>query len=530
MKRLAFVVGGLVTLLIIGSAFAQQGPRTSQLTEQEKRGKYIYLQGSRLTGKPITAFLGDGATELPATAMLCCNCHAFDGRGNPEGGVIPSDITWEALTKSYGITHASGRKHPPYTERALELAITKGIDPAGNHLPDTMPRYWMSREDLKDLVAYLKWLGKEQEPGLSETSIKVGTIVPGQGPLAEMGQAMKAALEAYFEEANLRGGIYNRRVELRVIYSSADPKAARADVERFIDGEQVFAIAGAFIAGADKELISLIEGKEVPLIGPMTLYPEIDYPLNRHIFYLFSGLKEQAHALVNFAGEKMQKQNPRIAIVSPDDGGPRGVAEAIEEQSKKRNYNSVTSIVYSRKQFDAARVVEKMSGAITDAVFFLGSSAEAAALLKEAEKSKWTPLVLIPGVLAGKDTLDAPQIFKGKIFLSFPTLPSDQTGDGAIEYRALAEKHKLSAHHLAAQISAYCAAKILVEGLRLAGKDLSREKLVRTLEGFYDFETGLTPRITYGPNRRIGALGAYIVTVDPEKKQFIPASEWIIPD
>jgi ABC-type branched-subunit amino acid transport system substrate-binding protein len=171
-----------------------------------------------------------------------------------------------------------------------------------------------------------------------------------------------------------------------------------------------------------------------------------------------------------------------------------------------------------------------MSGAITDAVFFLGSSAEAAALLKEAEKSKWTPLVLIPGVLTGKDILDAPQVFKGKIFLSFPTLPSDQTGDGAIEYRALAEKHKLSAHHLAAQISAYCAAKILVEGLRLAGKELSREKLVRTLEGLYDFETGLTPRITYGPNRRIGALGAYIVTIDPEKKQFIPASGWIIPD
>jgi hypothetical protein len=106
-------------------------------------------------------------------------------------------------------------------------------------------------------------------------------------------------------------------------------------------------------------------------------------------------------------------------------------------------------------------------------------------------------------------------------------LPSDQTGESVLEYRALAEKYKLPGRHLPTQISAFCAAKILVEALKLAGKDVSREKLIRALEGFYEFETGLTPRITYGPNRRIGALGAYMVTIDPEKKEFKRVSGWI---
>jgi hypothetical protein len=66
--------------------------------------------------------------------------------------------------------------------------------------------------------------------------------------------------------------------------------------------------------------------------------------------------------------------------------------------------------------------------------------------------------------------------------------------------------------------------------LKLSGKELSREKLIRSLEGLYDFETGLSPRISYGPNRRIGAFGAYIVGVDPAQKHFIPASKWITPD
>ncbi|HEX8424439.1 MAG TPA: hypothetical protein VF634_13560, partial [Pyrinomonadaceae bacterium] len=87
------------------------------LTPQEKRGKQIYLRGTSASGKEILAYLGEASLEVPASTMTCANCHGFEGQGKPEGGVAPSNITWEALTKSYGVTHASGRKHPPYTER-----------------------------------------------------------------------------------------------------------------------------------------------------------------------------------------------------------------------------------------------------------------------------------------------------------------------------------------------------------------------------------------------------------------------------
>ena len=69
--------------------------------------------------------------------------------------------------------------------------------------------------------------------------------------------------------------------------------------------------------------------------------------------------------------------------------------------------------------------------------------------------------------------------------------------------------------------------KILVEALKRTGKNLTREELIKTLEGFYEYPTGLTPAITYGPNRRVGAMGAYVVTVDLQKKQFVPVGGWI---
>ena len=120
-----------------------------------------------------------------------------------------------------------------------------------------------------------------------------------------------------------------------------------------------------------------------------------------------------------------------------------------------------------------------------------------------------------------------PAAFKDKIFLAFPTVPADITPAGVAEFRALREKYKFAPRHTAAQLSAFAAAKIFVEGLQRAGRDLSREKLITALEGLYDFETGVTPRLTFGPNRRVGAAGAYVVTIDPEKKEFAPASGWV---
>jgi len=78
-------------------------------------------------------------------------------------------------------------------------------------------------------------------------------------------------------------------------------------------------------------------------------------------------------------------------------------------------------------------------------------------------------------------------------------------------------------------LAAFSSAKILVEGLKQAGRDLSREKLIVVLEGLYEYQTGLTPPITYGPNRRVGALGAYIVSIDLKAKRFVPVSNWIEP-
>jgi ABC-type branched-subunit amino acid transport system substrate-binding protein len=96
------------------------------------------------------------------------------------------------------------------------------------------------------------------------------------------------------------------------------------------------------------------------------------------------------------------------------------------------------------------------------------------------------------------------------------------SNEGTAEFRALLEKYKIAPRHTAAQLSAFAAAKVFVEGLTRAGRDLNREKFISALDSLYEYDTGVTPRLTFGPNRRVGAAGAHIVRFDPATKIFSP--------
>jgi ABC-type branched-subunit amino acid transport system substrate-binding protein len=100
-------------------------------------------------------------------------------------------------------------------------------------------------------------------------------------------------------------------------------------------------------------------------------------------------------------------------------------------------------------------------------------------------------------------------------------VPTDVGPAGLAELRALEEKYKFAPGHTASKLNAFAAAKIFTEALKRAGRDLSRETLIKALEGFYEYDTGVTPSITFGPNRRIGSLGSYVVSVDLTKREFV---------
>ena len=486
------------------------------LTPQEERGRHIYVDTKSPSGGEITAVLGEGV-EVEGAAVNCASCHGRDGKGRPEGGVTPTDITWATLTRPYGVTHPGGRRHPPYDERTMKRSLTLGFDPAGNTLHVAMPRYRMSRQDMEDLVAYLKTLGRTGAPGVDDAAVRVGVLLPPPGAPEGMGKAVRSALEARFAAANAAGGLYGRRLEPRFLDLPALPGERKTAAARFLESENVFAVAAPFLAGADADLAALFQEKEIPSVGPFTLYPREDIALNRYVFYLFPGLETQARALARFARGLPQPAAP--AILAPRDAALDAAVEALGKACE-----GCTVERYGRESLP--ELAAKLATAKADPVFFLGSGAEAVALLRAAESRSWRPRLLVTAAASGPDLFAVPAAFDGRVFVALPAAP--EPGPEAVaRYRSLGP---LPPEHLSAQLSALAAAEVLIQALERAGRDFDRESFIETLEGIQRFDPVYSPPVSYGPSRRLGVRGASIHALDLAARRLAPAGTWIDAD
>jgi hypothetical protein len=143
-------------------------------------------------------------------------------------------------------------------------------------------------------------------------------------------------------------------------------------------------------------------------------------------------------------------------------------------------------------------------------------------VLRTLARSPNPPVCLIPGSTFTPEIFDLPASLEGRVIGSFATLPSDSTAEARAEYRSLAEANHLTGEFRPYQFRALAAAHVLVEGLRRAGRDVSRDKLIETLERLYEFPTGFTQPVSFGPNRRVGGAGARLVRVDLRRKELMP--------
>ncbi len=466
------------------------------LTPAEKRGREIYLHG-KAAARPITAFFGaDDAGEIDASVVPCASCHGPDGRGVPEGTVAPSDIRWSVLEKPFA-SNDGGRRRPRYDAGLLARTVRKAVDSGGTPLFAVMPRYRLAERDLDDLVAYLRRLGNEPQPGLDDTAIVVATVVPLSGPRQPVGESVRGVISGYFDDINKDGGLFGRQLKLEAI----DAAAPAAKVATALSGG-IFAVVGASWSPNDRGLDDVIGTERIPLVTPFATAADSRSLVSS--FFIFPDLESQALALIEFAAERAGKGPIHVALVH--DGSK--AAEAAANAAARRCSSMGWSV--SRNAADDADLLLVIGNVDVPAV---------AAAIKSGE-------ILMAGASISKSLFE----LRGRtVFVAAPTLPDDVSEEGSSELQSFGTRHRLDPAHRAAEIAAYATVKLFVEGLRRGGRDLTRERLIASLEHLYGFATGVTPTLTYGPNRHVGAVGAYIVGIDLDRRTFGAASRWITP-
>jgi ABC-type branched-subunit amino acid transport system substrate-binding protein len=511
-----------VTLLAALAALALAAPAGGVLTLREAAGRQIYREGTSPSGRPISAFLA--GTSVPASAVACATCHGPDGSGRPEGGVVPPPVGWSELARKGGHVHDAGRRHPAFDRRSAIRAITEGVDPAGNALDPAMPRFSLSREDAESLVAYLRVVEREADPGVGEKALRVATVLPTAGRAAAVGEVMRRVLEASFAELNAGGGLHGRRLVLAVAGYDSDRGGAAEALAALVAADPPFALVSGLAPGAAEALAALAERERLPLVAPFTAETPGPRDGGRYVFYAFAGLREQARALARAAARE-RPARARAAVLHGRDPALAAAGEAAAAELRAAGFEGVDVVA-----LEAGRIDPDLARRLGDEVpvLLLGGERELAALLRGAAEAGTAPDVHALAQLAARAAAQPPPEFRGRIRLAFPAAPGGERPGAADALGRLRERAGLEDVARPAQVCAATAAVLLAEGLRRAGRSLSRERLVAALEGLADFDAGgLVPPVTFGPGRRVGAPGAWVLALEPGRGDLAGATRWV---
>lgn len=495
------------------------------LTPLESQGRDIFFGGRGADGKPLWAKIGPAGSKMPASAVPCANCHGPDGAGRPEGGVEPPAITWATLTKPYGHRHRD-RAHPPFNAESFGRALAEGIDPAGNRLNPVMPRFDLSESDLAALIAYLKRLESDFGPGVSETGIRIGTVLPVTGPAAELGMTAQGLLSAYFDDLNRLGGIHGRKVTLLSVDAGKTPMETVANAQRLVDEGNLLALIGVYAEQAEPAMARLAKKSGIPLVGMFGYFPRGSGIVNPMTFHLFPPLADQARALLDHSAAN--RPGKHRAILAVDSAvAAEAIGTALARQAERHGWD-IDSVVLSDGDGEAAKLAGQIMDDKVDTVFWFAGGRQLAGFAEAAAAKGLSPEILGPGYLADK-TLFAARMKHGfALSLVYPASPSDRKPEARSYMDRLMTPLGLTGYHLSVQAQAFAAAEILTEGLRRAGRSLRRETLVNALEGLQGFDTGLLRPVSFGPNRRIATMGAYVVRFEGGEGPAGP--EWVALD
>lgn len=216
--------------------------------------------------------------------------------------------------------------------------------------------------------------------------------------------------------------------------------------------------------------------------------------------------------MVDYAADALRLKNTAPMVIGPENAMVQSALEAIDKQSRARGLGPAGKFIYPPRQSQmfAAELKRQAPGVI----FFFGADDELRMLLKSIEQLKPKPYLFVSSSLTSPDMFNDVQ--GGRIFMSLSLAPPAQAG--ADEFLRLIKRNDLSMHHLTAQAVSYSAAKLLMEGLQRTGRELSRKKLINTLETIYQFDTGVIPPLSYGSNRHIGSAAVTIVSASRNER------------
>lgn len=371
------------------------------------------------------------------------------------------------------------------------------------------------------------------EVGVTGDTIKIGVVSDLTGPTAIGGVGMADGIVSFFKDLNEKGGIHGRKVEVIVEDCAYSPAKAVAAAKKLMAKDGVFALVSPWGTAPSTALFPIAEKQKIPIAPACSLATSMYDPLKEYVFAVGTNYVDQSLFVVDYVRNELGIKKPKVALFCQDDDWGQDHLKGLEIARKKYDLPPIAVETYKYDAVDFKSQVINLRKADPDVVLIASAIKSGAMFLKEAQKLSWKPTFIGSNTLGIIVTLQlAGEYGKDLLVVNIFAMPGEDIPgmkrlvEASKKYfgdKWMPAEAKIHPYYVYGWINAM----VFAEGAKRAGKDLTRDGLVKALESLKGFDPeGLMGPITYSAQSHGSPGFARMSKGNVEEQRFVPLTGW----
>lgn len=344
------------------------------------------------------------------------------------------------------------------------------------------------------LILAMGWAFPTQSSLAAGKEVKVGLSAPLTGDWAEYGADFKRSVTMVIDRVNKQGGIAGKQIVLVVSDSRGDPKESVLIAEKFVADPEIIAEIGDFSSSCTMAATPVYEQAKMVQISPTCSHQDWTKK-GEFMFRVVATQGYEGPYNARWAVRDLGKKKLATIYINNDWGVDANKYFVQEAKKLGAEILAEEAFVPGEKDFNA--IISKLKRLNPDLIYLPTFYADAAAILNQAERARFTPAVMANSSLFSQKTIElGGKAVEGIAIPAnyFSADPRPAAQQFTKEYQAAYGKEPNQFAALA-----YDAAGLLVSALKAVGVE-SRAKVREGLLGLKGYE-GATGPISYAEGR-----------------------------
>jgi branched-chain amino acid transport system substrate-binding protein len=363
-------------------------------------------------------------------------------------------------------------------------------------------------------------------PGVTEKEILIGSCAALEGPSSFLGRETVAGAEAYFAMVNEEGGVNGRKLRLISSDDSYDPAKTQACWDKLM-AQKVFAMG--FFVGTPTAVkyVPLAESNKIPLIGLFTGAQTLYTPLRHWVINVRASYADETQEQIEGLWKTLHYR--KIGVIYPDDAFGGAVLLGVQGALQKEGAAPIVTASYARQTTQTGAAIETVKAAGPEAVVVVGPSNTVAPIIKQAHAMGWKPLFVTVSFVGTDDLIQVAGTDAEGVVITQVVPPYYLTDFKTVAlYRRTLQKYMPAVRPNFVSLEGFVDAMVMVEGLKKAGKEPTREGLIAAIESLKDVDMGLGPqlKLDYSPKDHKGF--DHVIPTVVLSGRAVPFTDWTI--